>query len=103
VAWEKICKPKKYGALGLRDIDLLGKALGAKNLWIWIANPNSPWGILWKAKYTPFLSQEKIIRLNGNIKGSIIWNQAWENRDIIQNHSFWEIGNENKALFWENA
>lgn len=72
VAWGKICKPKQYGGLGLRDIELLEKALGAKNLWRWIANPNSPWGILWKAKYTPSLTQDKIINLNGNIKGSMI-------------------------------
>lgn len=50
----------------------------------------------------PSLSQEQIIRLNGSIKGSVIWNQAWENRAIIQKHSFWEIGNRNKALFWED-
>lgn len=99
VAWEKICRPKIEVGLGLKDTDLLRKALGAKTLWRWLANPNSPWGILWKAKYAPTHSHEQLIRLNGSIKGSVIWNQVWENRTIIQKHSFWEIGKGDKALF----
>jgi len=32
VEWEKICKPKNYGGLGLDDPEILSKVLGAK-LW----------------------------------------------------------------------
>ncbi len=38
----------------------------------------------------------------GNIKGSYIWNKAWENRRLVQENSFWEIRDENLALFWED-
>jgi len=30
VAWDKICKPKSHGGLGLHDPDILNKVLGAK-------------------------------------------------------------------------
>jgi len=79
VAWEKMGRPKKDGGLGLKNLEILGKSLGANTLCLWIVNPNSPWGTLWKEKYVPTHSQEQIITLNGRIKGSVIWNQAWEN------------------------
>eukprot|EP00253_Pinus_taeda_P032498 PITA_32498 len=33
VAWEKICKPKIYGGLGLDDPEILSRVLGAKLWW----------------------------------------------------------------------
>jgi len=38
----------------------------------------------------------------GLIKGSHIWNKAWENRAIVQQKSFWEIKVGNLAWFWED-
>ena len=38
----------------------------------------------------------------GLIKGSQIWNKAWEIRAIVQKHSFWEIRDGNLAWFWED-
>ena len=38
----------------------------------------------------------------GNIKGSPIWNKAWENRTLVQKNSFWEIRAGDIALFWED-
>lgn len=40
--------------------------------------------------------------MSGIIKGSHIWNKAWENRAIVQKHSFWEIRDGNPAWFWED-
>ena len=40
--------------------------------------------------------------MSGLIKGSHIWNKAWENRAIFQKHSFWEIRDGNLAWFWED-
>ena len=38
----------------------------------------------------------------GLIKGSCLWNLAWENRAIVQQHSFWEIRARNLPRFWED-
>ena len=40
--------------------------------------------------------------MSGFIKGSHIWNLSWENRAIVQKHSFWEIRAGNLARFWED-
>eukprot|EP00253_Pinus_taeda_P028390 PITA_28390 len=41
VAWEKICKPKNHGGLGLDDPKILSKVLGAKLWWRWIKEPEA--------------------------------------------------------------
>ena len=40
--------------------------------------------------------------MTGHIRGSHIWNKVWENRDLVQKHTFWEIKNGNLAWFWED-
>jgi len=40
--------------------------------------------------------------MSGNIRGSSIWNKAWENRGLVQRNSFWEIREGDLALFWED-
>eukprot|EP00253_Pinus_taeda_P028911 PITA_28911 len=51
VAWDKICKPKIYGDLGLDDPETLNKVLGAKLWWRWLKESVSPWAKVWKQKY----------------------------------------------------
>lgn len=57
---------------------------------------------LWKQKYAMDWQENDHIRMSGNIKGSHIWNKAWENRALVQKYSFWEIRNGNLAWFWED-
>lgn len=64
--WTDICKPKLVGGLGLRDLEILSKAIAAKIWWRWVENPNSLWGTLWKAKYTNQIQDKDLIRLIGN-------------------------------------
>jgi len=94
---------KKCRWVHLRDLDLLGKAPREKPWWRWLDNPNTPWVWLWKVKYAPKHSQKYIIRLLGQTLGSIIWNHAWRNKEVIHRHNFWEIHNGENALFWKDA
>jgi hypothetical protein len=41
VAWEKLCKPKTHGGVGIRDPLHAGRALAAKLWWRWITNPEA--------------------------------------------------------------
>eukprot|EP00253_Pinus_taeda_P006478 PITA_06478 len=43
VTWEKICKPKNQGGLGLDDLEILSKVLGAKIWWQWVKDPKAQW------------------------------------------------------------
>eukprot|EP00253_Pinus_taeda_P008429 PITA_08429 len=54
VAWDKICKPKSHGSLGLHDLETLSKVSGAKLWWRWINKSTAPWAKLWKQKYARY-------------------------------------------------
>ena len=76
VSWEKICKPKKYGGLGLDDPEIPSKALGAKLWWRWVKDPEAQWAKIWKEKYAHMWQNKDLIRMLGFNKGSHIWNNA---------------------------
>jgi hypothetical protein len=57
VSWEKVCKPKALGGLGLRDPGKLNNTMGEKIWWRWIKNPTEIWAQLWKHKYAPDIQQ----------------------------------------------
>ena len=94
-----MCKPKNHGGLGLDDPEILCKVLGAKLWWRWIKEPEAQWEIIWKEKYASSWLDNDRIRMDGNIRGSHIWNKAWENKGLIQDNSFWEIREGYLALF----
>ena len=102
VAWDKLCKPKNHGGLGLHDPKTLSKVLGEKFWWRWLKESATSWAKLWKQKYANNWQERDHNWMFGNIKGSHIWNGAWENRAIIQKHGFWEIRDGNLAWFWED-
>eukprot|EP00253_Pinus_taeda_P017944 PITA_17944 len=99
VKWDKVCLPKKAGGIGLRDLGHRNAVMGAKIWWRWLSNPNTPWASLWTAKYANNNPLEEIIRISEASSGSVIWNSANQRRNLIQQHSFWEIKNGTTARF----
>lgn len=102
-AWDKVCKPKLAGCLNLIDPDISKKTGGAKLWWRWLKETNLPWAIHWKEKYTPNCRDQDLIRLQELLEGSPIWNLEKKNKNLIQEHSFWEIRNGESALLWEDS
>ena len=51
VDWGTICKPKRAGGLGLRDLELANKAMSAKIWWRWVTHMEEPWAKFWHNKY----------------------------------------------------
>jgi len=88
VAWDKICKPKIHGGLGLDEPETLNKVLGVKLWWRWLKESVPPWAKVWKQKYANNWQERGHIRMSGLIKVSHIWNKAWENRALVQEHNF---------------
>lgn len=76
VSWEKLCRTKHYGGLGLDDQEILNNVLGAKLWWCWVHDPKAQWASMWKEKYASVWQTSDLIRMSGNIKGSYIWNKA---------------------------
>jgi hypothetical protein len=54
-------------------------------------------------KYAPTTQPDQLIRFNEQRQGSNIWNTAWRNRPLIQQHAFWEIRNGESAIFWQDS
>ena len=48
VAWDKLCKPKDHGGLGLHDPKTLNKVLGPKLWWKLLKESATPWAKHWK-------------------------------------------------------
>jgi hypothetical protein len=103
VSWDKVCTPKSMGGLGLQDPGKLNQIMGAKIWWRWMKTPDALWAQIWKNKYAPSMQTDQLIRHNVRIQGSNIWNTAWQNKDLIQKHAFWEIRNGDSARFWQDS
>jgi hypothetical protein len=103
VGWDKLCRSKKQGGLGIRDPGKMNQVMGAKMWWRWLQHPQELWAKMWKQKYAPNDQFNQLIRFNEQVHGSNIWNTAWRNRPLIQQHAFWEIRNGESALFWQDS
>jgi ribonuclease HI len=103
ISWETLCKTKSQGGLGLRDPGKLNQVMGAKIWWRWLKFPTAAWAQLWKSKYAPLTPADQLIRHNNQLQGSHIWNTAWQNRKLIQEHAFWEIRDGASARFWQDS
>jgi hypothetical protein len=77
--------------------------MGAKIWWRWIKTPTEIWAQLWKHKYAPDIQHSHWIRMQDKLQGSNIWNVAWRNIPLIQEHAFWEINNGQTARFWTDS
>eukprot|EP00253_Pinus_taeda_P028735 PITA_28735 len=103
VKWDKICKPKIQGGIGLRDPETSNTIMNAKIWWQWVTTQGKLWAKIWRAKYANNRPQEELIRFTPVDKGSLIWNAAKQHYQLIQKHSFWEIRNGCMARFWNDA
>jgi hypothetical protein len=47
-SWDKVCKPKYLGGIGLRDLGKLNSTMGAIIWWRWLKTLAEIWEKLWK-------------------------------------------------------
>jgi hypothetical protein len=99
ISWDKICKPKLKGGLGLRDPTTLNKVLSAKIWWRWLKHPKDLWARLWRKKYAPNIAEKQTNPWNENTSGSLIWNAAKQNHSLIADHTFGKCGMEEQLPF----
>jgi hypothetical protein len=103
ISWEKICKPKSWGGLTLRDPTTLNKVLSVKIWWRWLKHPHDSWARLQRNKYAPNIAENHLIRWDNNTSGSLIWNAAKKIHSLILDHAFWQVCNKITTSFLNNS
>lgn len=71
--------------------------------WQWVESPHKPWAQLWTAKYVNNRPPEELIRNTNTNTCSLIWNATKQHKELIQQHSLWEIHNGRTACFWVDS
>ncbi|CAA7042519.1 unnamed protein product [Microthlaspi erraticum] len=100
LCWDKVCKPKEEGGLGIRKTSLMNIALLAKVGWRVLHDNNSLWSRVLRSKY-----------LIGDIhdtawlKGKSTWSSTWRSvalgiRDVILPGHKWVLGDGLRVSFW---
>jgi len=59
--------------------------------------------LLWRINYVPKIALQDLVRMEGARPGSLIWNNAWINMELVQREIFWEIHDGRSSLFWMDA
>jgi hypothetical protein len=97
VAWEKICRPKNQGGLGVLDLTVQNKALLLKNLHKFFNRQDIPWvNLVWSSYYNND-------SLPGNHSGGSFW---WKSHlKLIDQYKCMGkcvLGDGKSAHFWTN-
>lgn len=62
IAWDKVCKPKKSGGLGVLDITTHNQALLMKFLHKFLNKEDIPWvNIIWETNYQTSLPGDRMV------------------------------------------
>jgi hypothetical protein len=46
IGWQRVCRPRKLGGLGIHDMEVMGWALSMRWLWLKKTQPTRPWAAL---------------------------------------------------------
>jgi len=83
-----MCRPNYAGGIGLKYPSILNKVLGEKIWWRWLKRLQELWAHLWRKNYSSSVLKKDLIRCNGQILGSLIWNVARNNKGLVTDHAF---------------
>ena len=64
ISWNKICKPKDYGGLGIKNLEWQNKALGAKQVWRLYQERDRKWAKIIYNKYLNPSDKTSLFRIN---------------------------------------
>jgi hypothetical protein len=107
VKWSAICKPKKEGGLGIKDLKVMNCSLLAKWRWKLLTASNEMWKDVISARYGDNVLGN--VRLGGEVfgAGSSVW---WRDIGRLDNDSGWfsqavskKAGNGNSTKFWKEV
>lgn len=110
VSWEDICKPKKEGGLGVKNLEVFNISLLAKWKWRCIHDHNALWRDLLAFRYGNLIAKQTCsLDRSWGTKDSIWWRDLMLlEKDLSQNQNFFQravscdVGDGQSILFWYN-
>ncbi|KAG7567399.1 Ribonuclease H domain [Arabidopsis thaliana x Arabidopsis arenosa] len=97
VSWEKICKSKKQGGLGFRDIGRFNQALLAKQAWRLLDTPQSLLCQVYKARY---FAKKTFMEAKIGYRPSYAWRSIMFGRELLERGVMKTIGNGQDTYVW---
>lgn len=96
IAWEKVCKPKDQGGLGVLDIATHNKALLMKHLHKFLNGHNLPWvHLIWDTYYNDSPLTDRPV-------GSFWWRAILKLLTEFKSMATCSVSKGNSALFWQD-
>jgi exonuclease III len=88
IAWQKVCRLRELGGLGLSDLKRLSCALRARWLWLKKTEPNKPWANLpiQVSKEVECLIYMAVITEVGDGTNTLFWKDKW-----LEGHSIRDL------------
>ena len=101
VAWDKVCKPRKWGGLHIPPICILNSSLLIKQAKNVLGDVNDQNSIV-KFKYLfSYLRLDLFFMSNFKIQGSFFWNYILSVKDTTLHKAKQKLGDGRKINFWE--
>jgi hypothetical protein len=95
ISWDKVCKPKNQGGLGVLNLSIQNKALLLKNLDKFYNKHDVPWvNLIWEAYYSNGKLPDKL-----NV-GSFWWKSHLKLLDLYKGMARCKAGSGSTVLFW---
>ncbi|KAK2653573.1 hypothetical protein Ddye_013429 [Dipteronia dyeriana] len=89
VAWDKLCRGKDMGGMGVRNLINFNKALLVKHVWLLIKNPGS---LTARVLIHLYFRSCYVLEIDISRKGSYFWHNLCWGRSLIDAGSRWRIG-----------
>lgn len=96
-AWKRVCKPKREGGLGFRDIECFNQALLGEQVWRILQAPNCLMARILKARYFP---DSSILSASQKKHSSYAWKSILFGRELVVKGMRVVIGNGTTTRMW---
>jgi len=97
IAWDKMCRPKSKGGLGLRNSEAVNSAFQCKLAWRLLTKDNSLWV---HTMYTKYLRSTSFLDYTRKSTDSPVWRNMLRIRPLLCQGLRWKLGKGDKIRFW---